>query len=45
MTPVNYAVCENCRKRVPARHVAREGKVYILKQGCVSSPTVVHGAS
>ncbi len=28
---VNYGLCEKCRKRVPARHVTRDGKAYITK--------------
>ena len=33
MPSVNYAVCKTCRKRLPAAHVIREGKVY-LKKDC-----------
>jgi len=28
----NYGVCERCAARVPARHVVRDGKVYLLKE-------------
>ncbi len=31
MAPVNYGVCSNCARRVPAEHVVRDGKVYIRK--------------
>ncbi len=31
MAAVKRAVCEDCRKLVPAEHVAREGRVYIVK--------------
>ena len=31
MAPALYGVCERCRKRIPARHVIRDGKVYISK--------------
>ncbi len=26
-----YGICENCRQRIPATHVVRDGKVYIRK--------------
>ena len=31
MPPVVYGLCETCRRRVPASHVVRDGKVYIRK--------------
>ena len=31
MAPVIYGVCEQCRKRIPAQHVIRGGKVHISK--------------
>ncbi|MFC1806179.1 radical SAM protein [Planctomycetota bacterium] len=31
MAPVLYGVCETCRERIPARHVIRDGKVFISK--------------
>ena len=32
MAPTIYGICEECRKRIPATHVVRDGKVYISKQ-------------
>jgi len=32
MSTVKRAVCEKCRKLVPAEHIARDGRVYISKQ-------------
>ena len=32
MAPVNYGVCDPCRKRVPAEHVVRDGKVFLRKR-------------
>jgi len=31
MPGVNYGVCAKCRKRVPAKHAIRDGKVYLIK--------------
>jgi len=31
MAAVNYGICEKCRKPVPATHVIRDGRVYIVK--------------
>jgi len=31
MQSVNYGVCETCRRRTPARHVIKDGKVFISK--------------
>ena len=39
MTPVIYGVCETCRKRIPARHIIRDGKVYISKECPDCGPT------
>ena len=33
MGSVNYGICNSCRRRVPAEHVIRDGKVY-LKKNC-----------
>jgi len=32
MPAVKRAVCEKCRKLVPAEHIARDGRVYVSKQ-------------
>jgi len=32
VTPIVYGICEQCRGRIPARHVIRDGKVYISKE-------------
>ena len=32
MPPTMYGICEKCRKRIPATHVIRDGKVYITKE-------------
>jgi hypothetical protein len=32
MSAVKRAVCEKCRKLVPAEHIARDGRVYVSKQ-------------
>jgi len=32
MPSTNYGICNICRKRVPAHHVIREGKVYLVKE-------------
>ena len=31
MPALNYGICENCRKPVPAEHVVLEGKVFLRK--------------
>ena len=31
MAPVNFGICNTCRKRVSSEHVVRDGKVYIKK--------------
>ena len=43
MASVNYGVCETCRKRVPAEHVIRDGRVYLRKDcpDCGSSEALV----
>ncbi len=38
MTSRNLGICGKCRKRVPAEHVVRDGKVYLHKQ-CASCGT------
>jgi len=32
MRLVNYGICEKCRRRVPATHLIKEGKVYFSKE-------------
>jgi uncharacterized radical SAM superfamily Fe-S cluster-containing enzyme len=32
VAPVNYAVCEKCRKPVPSGHEVRDGEVYLVKK-------------
>jgi uncharacterized radical SAM superfamily Fe-S cluster-containing enzyme len=31
MKSINYGICKTCRNRVPAEHVIRDGKVFLLK--------------
>jgi len=41
----NFGVCERCGRRVPARHLVREGKVYLRKDcpGCGPTEALVSG--
>lgn len=39
MASTNYGVCHECRKRVPAEHVIRDGKVYVRKDCPDCGPT------
>ncbi len=39
VTSTNYGVCNECRKRVPAEHVVRDGRVYLRKDCPDCGPT------
>jgi hypothetical protein len=43
MATVNYAVCKSCRRRLPATHAIRDGKVYLHKEcpECGTSESLV----
>ncbi|MBM4039002.1 MAG: radical SAM protein [Planctomycetes bacterium] len=49
MPPTNHAVCETCRKHVPARHEIRQGSVYLCKDcpdcGTTESLITQHAAA